>query len=84
VEETQLRTTVDIRDKVLEKVKEYAAARSVSMGTVISDVLERGFNAEVPTVWENGILVFDPGPGAEIVTMEHALAIKDAMEDELD
>lgn len=79
-----MRTTLDIRDEVLEKVKKYAAARSISKGAAVSDVLERGFNAEVPTKWENGILVFDPGPGAEIVTLEHALAIKDAMEDELD
>jgi hypothetical protein len=80
----QMRTTLDIRDDVLEKVKAYAAARSVSQGTAVSEVLERGFNAEVPTKWENGILVFDPGPGAEILTLERALAIEDAMEDELD
>jgi len=33
------------------KVKEYAAARSISKGAAVSDVLERGFNAEVPTKW---------------------------------
>jgi hypothetical protein len=27
-------------------------------------------NAEVPTKWENGILIFSPGPGAEMITVE--------------
>jgi hypothetical protein len=79
-----MRTTIDIRDDVLEKVKEYAAARSISKGTAVSEVLERGFNAEVPTKWENGLLVFDPGPGAETLTLEHTLQLEDAVEDDLD
>jgi hypothetical protein len=83
LEKTQLRTTIDIRDNVLDKVKEYAAARSVSMGTVVSDVLERGFNAELPTTWENGLLVFDPGPAAETVTLERTLQLEDVMEEDL-
>jgi hypothetical protein len=77
-----MRTTLDIRDDVLERVKEYAAARSISNGAAVSEVLERGLNAEVPTKWENGILIFSPGPGAEMITVERALAIKDEMENE--
>jgi hypothetical protein len=78
-----VRTTVDIRDDVFEKVKEYAAVRSISKSTAVSDVLERGFNSEVPTTWENGLLVFDPGPGAEMVTLERTLQLEDdALEDE--
>jgi hypothetical protein len=78
-----MRTTLEIRDDVLQKVKEYAAARSISQGAAVSEVLERGFNAEVPTKWENGILIFAPGPGAEVLTLEKTLALKDAMESEL-
>jgi hypothetical protein len=78
-----MRTTLDIRDDVMEKVKEYAAARSISKGAAVSDVLERGFNAEVPTKWENGILIFSPGPESEMITLEKTLAMKDAMESEL-
>jgi len=77
-----VRTTLDIRDDVLERVKEYAAARSISNGAAASDILERGFNAEVPTKWENGILVFSPGP-AGAVTAEHVMRLKDKMESEL-
>jgi hypothetical protein len=79
-----MRTTVDIRDDVLRKVKEHAAARSVSQGRLISDMLERGFNADLPTIWENGLLVFDPGPGAETLTLERTLELEDATEDDLD
>jgi hypothetical protein len=78
-----MRTTIDIRDDVLEKVKEYAAQRSISQGAAVSEVLERGFNAEVPTKWENGILIFSPGPQSPMLTLERALALKDAMESEL-
>jgi hypothetical protein len=77
-----MRTTLDIRDDVLERVKEYAAARSISNGAAVSEVLERGLNAEVPTKWENGILVFSPGPSGA-VTAEHVMRLKDEMESEL-
>ena len=77
-----MRTTIDIRDDVLVKVKEYAAQRSISQGAAVSEVLERGFNAEVPTKWENGILIFSPGP-AGAVTAEHVMKLKDEMESEL-
>jgi len=66
----------------MEKVKEYAAARSISKGAAVSDVLERGFNAEVPTKWENGILIFSPGP-AGAVTAEHVMKLKDDLEGEI-
>jgi hypothetical protein len=78
-----MRTTLDIRDDVLEQVRDYAAARSISKGAAASEILERGLNVEVPTKWENGILIFSPGPGAEMITLEKALALKDAMESEL-
>jgi hypothetical protein len=77
-----MRTTLDIRDDVLEQVKEYAAARSISRGAAASDMIERGLNAEVPTKWENGILIFSPGPEGA-VTAEHVQKLIDQMESEL-
>jgi hypothetical protein len=79
-----MRTTIDISDDIFEQVKEYAAQRSISRGAAVSEVLERGFNAPIPTKWENGFLVFDPGPSAEVVTLERTLALEDEMENELD
>ena len=77
-----MRTTVDIRDDVLTRVKEYAEARSISNGSAVSEILERGLDAEVPTKWENGILIFAPGPTGA-VTAEHVMRLKDEMESEL-
>jgi len=77
-----MRTTLDIRADVLERVKEYAAARSISNGTAVSEILERGLEADVPTKWENGLLIFAPGP-AGAVTAEHVMKLKDDMESEL-
>ena len=79
-----MRTTIDIRNKVLERVKEYAAGRAVSRGQAVSDLLERSLNADLPTVWENGLLVFNPGTGSETLTLERTLQLEDAMESELD
>ena len=78
-----MRTTLDIRDDVFERVKQYAATSSISYSAAATEIMERGLNAEVPTKWENGLLIFAPGPSAERITMERALAFKDAMEDEL-
>jgi len=78
-----MRTTLEIRDDVLARVKEYAAARSISNGTAVSDILERGFNAPVRTKWENGLLIFDPGPNAETISLERTLELEDEIEDEL-
>jgi hypothetical protein len=79
-----MRTTVNIEDKVLEAVKEYAAARSISLSTAVSDLLKRGLPEEIPTIWENGILVFAPRPDTPRITIEQALAIEDMIEDEED
>ena len=54
----------------------------MSNGNAASEILERGLNAEVPTKWENGILIFAPGP-AGAVTLEHVMKLKDEMESEL-
>ena len=44
-----MRTTLEIRDDVLEKMKAYAAARSISNGSAATKLIERGLTAEVPT-----------------------------------
>jgi hypothetical protein len=74
-----VRTTIDIRDEVLAEVKAYAAARSISNGAAASELIQRGLQAEVPTKWENGLLIFAPGPSGA-VTAEHVMRLKDEME----
>jgi hypothetical protein len=76
-----MRTTLDIRDDVLDQVKAYAAARSISQGSAASELIQRGLQAEVPTKWEDGLLVFDPGPSG-VITTEDVMRLKDEMEGE--
>jgi hypothetical protein len=47
---------------VLEKVKTYAADRHMPMGKAASQLIKRGLEDRCPTRWEDGFLVFDPGP----------------------
>ena len=56
-----MRTTWNINEDVVEKLKEYAAARSISAGkAAVRSAEARHCNAEVPTKCENGILRFSP------------------------
>jgi hypothetical protein len=71
-----MRTTMDIRDEVLAEVKAYAAARSISNGAAASELIQRGLQAEILTKWENGLLVFDPGPSGAVNT-EGVMRLKD-------
>jgi len=76
-----MRTTIEIRDDLHEKISRYAKSRSISKAEALSEVLERGFSAVLPTKWENGIQIFSPGPEGR-VTAEHILRLKDRMEGE--
>lgn len=77
-----MRTTWNIEDDVLNEVKEYARARSIPAGEAASKLIQKGLSARVPTRWENGLLVFDPGPEAEVITLERTLELEDALEEE--
>jgi hypothetical protein len=77
-----MRTTLEIDDDVLTEVKEYATARSISNGAAATLMIKRGLKAVVPTKWENGILIFSPGPEGS-VTAEHVQDLIDEMEGEL-
>jgi len=74
-----MRTTMDLPEDVLDQVKKHAAARSISNGKAAAELIRRGLKAEVPTTWENGLLVFDPGPEGA-VTAEHVMRLKDELE----
>jgi hypothetical protein len=70
---------MDLPEDVLDQVKKHAKARSISNGMAAADLIRRGLKAEVPTRWENGLLVFDPGPEGA-VTAEHVMRLKDELE----
>lgn len=77
-----MRTTLEIRDDIFERMKQYASARSISNGAAATEIMERGLDAPFPTKWENGLLVFDPGPNAEVITLERTLQLEDELEDD--
>jgi hypothetical protein len=79
-----MRTTVNIEDEVLETAKAFAAARKVSLGEVISDLLKRGLNAPIGTRRDplTGLLVFDTPPDAPKITMEDVQRAQDALDAE--
>jgi hypothetical protein len=79
--EAAMRTTVDIPEKVLERVRNHANARSISQTAAVVELVERGLDAKIPIVWENGIPVFSPGPEGA-VTVEHVQELIEKMGDE--
>jgi hypothetical protein len=79
--EAAMRTTVDIPEKVLDRVRNHANARSISQTAAVVELVERGLDAKIPIVWENGIPVFSPGPEGA-VTMEHVQELIEQMDDE--
>ncbi|MGC2637596.1 MAG: hypothetical protein WA294_10495 [Acidobacteriaceae bacterium] len=53
-----MRTTVAIDDDVLGQVKEFAAARDISLGQALTDLLRDQLSQPAPTHIENGLRVF--------------------------
>lgn len=68
-----MRTTLNIRDKVLEDIKEFAAARSISTGEATSILVERALTQRTPVRKDGYFYVFSPAGEAEPMTLEHAL-----------
>jgi len=75
-----VRTTLSIDDEVLNQVKDYANARSISASKATSLLLQRALRESVPVRQEGEFFVFSPGPDAPVVTLEHALRIEDESE----
>ena len=74
-----MRTTLDINDQVLQRVKEYAAARSLSNGAAATEILERGLNARMGIRYENGVAVFDVPEEIPVVSLEDTLRLEDEL-----
>jgi hypothetical protein len=78
-EEYRMRTTLDLQDDVLARVKEYAAARSMSTGAAASYLLKQALNRPLGTRIENGFEVFDVPGDSPVVTLEHTLRLEDEL-----
>ena len=66
-----MRTTLTIDDDVLLAAKSVAHAKSVSVGTAISELVRKGLGATVVETRNDGFPVFKVGPEAEPITLEH-------------
>ncbi len=75
-----MRTTMNIRDSVLEGIREFAAARSISTGEATSILAERALRQSTPVRKDGYFYVFAPDGASEPMTLEHALQVEDESE----
>jgi hypothetical protein len=72
-----VRTTINLEDDVLRRVKRYAAARRLALGRAVSELVRRGFASERPTRVVNGLRVPDLPPGSPRVTTKRVRELQD-------
>jgi hypothetical protein len=65
-----MRTTLSIDPEVLNAAKRIAAARSTSIGEVISELARRGLEGRVQVGSRHGFPTFDVSKGATPLTLE--------------
>jgi hypothetical protein len=75
-----MRTTLNLDDDVVGKLKAFAESRSMALGKAASDLMRRGLNAKVETRLVNGIHVVVLPPDSPKVSSER---VKQLLEDEL-
>jgi hypothetical protein len=75
-----MRTTLNLSDTALLEAKEYAAARSLSLGEATSILIVRGARVKTPVHMDGNFFVFSPGQDAETISLEHTLKIEDESE----
>ena len=63
-----MRTTLDIDPEVLQAVRQIAAARSKSIGAVVSELVRRGLASQAKTRSRHGFPVFDVPKSAPPLT----------------
>jgi len=75
---SQVRTTLDIDDDVLQAAKEIAAARGTTAGRALSELARRGLAPARPARLRNGIPLLPPRPaGAPRPTMKRVNELRD-------
>lgn len=75
-----MRTTFNVDDDVLRKVKSYAESRAMSVGEAATHLMRRGLSAKVETRLVNGIHVVVLPPDSPKISSER---VKRLLEDEL-
>jgi negative regulator of replication initiation len=75
-----MRTTLNLDDDVVGRLKAFAESRSMALGKAASDLMRRGLNAKVETQVVNGIHVVVLPPDSPKVSPER---VRHLLEDEL-
>jgi hypothetical protein len=75
-----MRTTLNLDDDVLEKVKNYAESRSLPVGRAVSELVRKGLNTPTPTRVEYGIQVFDIPSGSPRITAKRVKELESELE----
>ena len=65
-----MRTTLDIDDEVLAAARRIAAARSKSVGQVVSELALQGLHARPKVATREGFPVFQVRKGARPITLD--------------
>jgi hypothetical protein len=73
-----MRTTLNLPDDISAVVRSVAAAKGVSLGDAVADLVRRGLGAGHARV-EEGLPCFAVEPDAPPITLEHTLAIEDEL-----
>jgi hypothetical protein len=75
-----MRTTLNLDDDVLEKVKNYAESRSLPVGRAVSELVRKGLNTPTPTRVEYGIQVFDIPSGSPRIAAKRVKELESELE----
>jgi hypothetical protein len=71
-----MRTTLNLPDDISDVVRSVAAAKGVSLGDAVADLIRRGLTAGRAKV-DDGLPCFAVEPNAPPITLEQTLAIED-------
>jgi hypothetical protein len=75
-----MRTTLNLDDDVMERLKEYAEDRSVALGKAASELMRKGLEAPLQTRLVNGVHTVILPPNSPKVSSER---VKELLEDEI-
>jgi hypothetical protein len=75
-----MRTTLNLDDDLLERLKDYAENRSVALGKAASELMRKGLDAPLQTRLVNGVHTVVLPPNSPKISSER---IKELLEDEL-
>jgi hypothetical protein len=73
-----MRTTLEIDDDLVQVARQLAQQRKTTMGQVISQLVRKALEPKNSPRSRNGVLLFDPKPGAR----KPSMALVDRLRDE--